>query len=815
MQLVPGCTLASEMQSTYGNTLERPRLYGILYVFLVILTFACEQSPEIDLDEVRHLQEQGRFAETLQPLERLMDESPDEYELNRLYGVALLSTGQPAPAIWPLQKAARSPEGSLEDALNLGRAHFEGGSPEEARGVANEMVERSPELLEARMLRIETNKKLSDHEAALEDLDFILSHRPNDTQTQLQRAEMLLLLDRPEEAEEAVHSAKQVLADSMDDQGSLGRFCAFDATLTFERGGEDQIEQAMEIWQSCLEEYPANPPVVNEAVKFLDAQGEYSAATQALRNAADIPGSPVSFRVALAQRLAALGEHEEAEEYFTDATKQSGGAMVWVPLIEYYGNRHDWPKALSAMETYLEILPKPGDREYVHYADLLIRAEDFETAEQAILQVEKPEFVSLLKGRMLLLQKKPKEALLHLEEGIRLWPDNPVARQLAGEAAERLGDYAAALDAYINSARIDPQNWEVIDWLATYFEAVGQTQPLMQLVQRYSDLKPRDPRGPQLMIEIATWSKRPSTAIASLRKLAQLPGQAEHAIALQASLVALENPERAVNLINASKIDLNAPSGRAALRTYVTNLSKLNRHEEAISTIRAAVRANDSASEVHEIHASALAAADMPSNKIRKSLNRALELEPERASVLSAHGDLSTSMGETQEAIEFYDRASAAAPDIPQPAWSAIRLLNDTDSRSEEIDRRLARLLEIHWYHAGATNLMARRMAVNGGDLEEAQRLARRAIKFSGGAEAMATLGLIHLNRGDAEAAIQPLRESLKLRPDSPSTQYQLARALAQSGDRESARKQFEASLSGPDFPEKAEARAELARLGS
>ena len=814
MQPIPQCTLDLAMKSTHGNTLGTRRLQGILYACLVALAFACEHNPDVDLNEVRQLQEQGRFAETILPLERLLDESPDEYELNRRYGVALLSTGQPAPAIWPLQKAAQSPNGSLEDALNLGRAHFEGGSAEEAQAVASELVERSPELLEARMLRIKINKKLSDHEAALEDLEFILSYLPEDTRAHLQRAEMLLLLDRPDEAEEAVDFAEQVLADSMDAEGSLGRFCAFDATLVFERGGEDQIEQAMEIWQRCLEEYPANPLVVSEAINFLDAHGERGAATQALRNAADIPGSAVSFRVGLAQRLAALGEHEEAEKYFTDATSQPGGAAVWVPLIEYYGNRHDWPKALKAMETYLDTLPQPGDRERVHYADLLIRAGEFDAAEKAILQVEKPEFVSLLTGRMLLLQKRPKEALVHLQDGIRLWPDNAVARQLAGEAAEQLGDYGTALDAYINSARIDSQNWEVIEWLAKYFEAAGQTQPLAQLVQRYADLKPRDPRGHQLMIEIATWSKRPGLAVSSLVALAKLPGMAEQAIALQAHLVALENPKRAVKVVNDSKIDLTAPRSLAVLSEHVTNLATLNRHEEAISITRAAVNTNESASAAHEIHASALAAAGMPSDEVRRSLNRALELEPGRASVLTAHGDLSAAAGETEEAIEYYDRATASAPNVSLPAWSAIRLLDDGNN-SKEVDRRLTLLLGVHWNHAGAASLLARRMALNGDNLEEAQRLARRAVKFSGGADAMATLGLIHLELGDPEAAIGPLRESLSLRPDSPSTRYQFGRALAQSGDREGARKQLEAALAGPDFPEEAKARAELARLDS
>ena len=138
------------------------------------------------------------------------------------------------------------------------------------------------------------------------------------------------------------------------------------------------------------------------------------------------------------------------------------------------------------------------------------------------------------------------------------------------------------------------------------------------------------------------------------------------------------------------------------------------------------------------------------------------------------------------------------------------------DTRSSaNIDARLERLLARHGYHAGAATLLSRRIAAIGVDLERARRLAQRAVMFGGGSDALSTLGWINLERGDPKAAIEPLRRSLQLVPDSPTTHFHLGRALAQTGDQDGARAELNAALASDGFPEESEARAELARLGS
>jgi len=801
-------------RTTYTRT-----TFGLVTWMLVLsIVLACVDESAPTLENVLELHAAQNFARSIPLLEEMLDATPGDRKLNRLYGIALMSIGQPVPAIWPLEKAAEKSDAPLEDVLLLGRAHLAGGSPTDARGVADRLLERAPDLLEARNLRIEANLAVLKHEDALADIDFVLQHRPDDASALVNRANVLLLLERTEDAEEAIAEAREALAASSARTGWAARFCALEATFTFEKGDEGHAERSSESWKSCLDTYPTDALVVSSAVDFFESQQDGQLAMQALQRAAEEAPGNVDFHIALASRLAAAGRHDEAIQELTAATEQPGGLRAWGGLVEFYSQRKQWPEAQSAMKNYLELIRKPSQREFVHYADLLIRAGDLDAAEEAMKNVSAPEMVSLLQGRLLVVRGQPKQALAHLEEGIRLWPDNSVARQLAAEAWEELGNYEKALSEYVEAARVDPSNWEVMERLAVLYEPMKQTQPLTQLLQRHSLSHPDDPRPFRMLIEMSVWSGHPEIAKAALVKLATFPGQKEWVIAKRATLVGQTNANAAIALIEKSGLDLTDPSSAEVLAAYVENLSRVGRNDDAIASSRAAIQAHERFAPFHETHAAALEAAGNSASEVNRALERAIEIAPQRVPTLTALGAQAGKSGRIDDALAFYDRASEAAPDDPDPAWSAIELLAARSTGSgidAELDARLERLVARHGYHPRASALLARRLALRGANLERARNLARRSVFFGGDAEALNTLGWINLERGAPQAAIPVLRRSLKLSPSSPTTQFLLGQALARSGDVDGARASLEAALASKGFPEEAEARAELARLGS
>ena len=68
-------------------------------------------------------------------------------------------------------------------------------------------------------------------------------------------------------------------------------------------------------------------------------------------------------------------------------------------------------------------------------------------------------------------------------------------------------------------------------------------------------------------------------------------------------------------------------------------------------------------------------------------------------------------------------------------------------ARDANVEQRAERLLDAHGYHAGAAELLARRLVARDADLDRAFELAQRAVRFGGGPEALETLGQIERER--------------------------------------------------------------------
>lgn len=800
------------IQTSSSNPVARgARFLPIILALALALGFAACSDPDPTIESVRALHEEQRYAESIEPLEALLLAQPGEREALQLYGTALLASGEPALAIWPLKKLAESPEATVEERTLLARAHLAGGSSEDALVAAARVLEEHPNLLEALQISIEANERLKRYEDALAHAETILGYEPEQPGALTKRAALLLLLERTEEAEAAIADVKKFAATTDGPSPWTGRLCAIDATFIYEKREDDYLVRAREAWEDCAEQFPTDGLVVPEAIGFFDSLGDRDRGTEILRQALEAAPESVDFQIGLGQRLLGMGDFEEGERLLLEATEQPGGEQALQVLLEYYDARRDFAKARGVAEKMMALVDPPPLPLRLSYADLLIRARDFDAARLAIDEIEEPEFRSLLEGRLLLDMGKPRQALEQLDAGIRLWPSNSTARQLAAEAAEQLGDFDRAIAEYKEAVRADTNNLEALDKLARYQKAIGNAGMLRQLLGVYVRDNPGDPRGYRRWLELLRWSA-PKSAMEPIRRLGQLPGHLAEAVAAGAALRENE-PAEALAYIEKHEVDLLAPTSREVLAEWAKSQSKLGQHAAALAKVDAAIAAHPDVAALHVIRADALAAAARPSETVRASLDRALALAPAYVPALVATARLNAAAGEVDRALEFYDRALAAAPADDEVAWSAIELLV-AQGRDEGVERRARKLLRAHPYHADAAHLLARRMVARGDELDRARDFARRAVRFGGGPEARVTLGWIEIERGKIDAAIELLRAAVEADPNAQTAQYHLGRALARSGDGEAARSAFEKALTGEAFPEAEAARAELARLG-
>jgi predicted Zn-dependent protease len=777
---------------------------------VVLAALACGSDPEARLEEIRGQQEIGEFAASIAPLRELLEASPDDPELNHLYGVALLGVGRPELAIWPLRKAAQEPDRAIEDGLLLSRALLRGGSAADAVQEALRVLELAPDRVDVARLLLEARLDARQNEAALEAAALVLALAPDDPEGLMGRLGAFLALDRAEEAEQALAAFGEAVEDLPDESPWHPRFCAGRATFAKEKGEAEAAEAA---WEECLEAFPGEEVVVFTAMEFFTERANHARALEILRSAHEAKPTHLGFVEALANRLGAAGQIEEAERLLRRAAMRDGGKdpNAWLLLVRYHERRDEVTQARDALAQGMRLMDEAPVTMVAAYVDLLIRAGDLDEAEELIPQFEpSPVMQNMLRGRLLLARGQPAEALEVLDEGIRLWPDHSVAHWLAGTAAEQLGDFERAVREYGEAMRNDPRNRGAVLSLLRLLEGLGLDEDGLVVLSRSQRRHPNDVEMLVQGIRIGHRAGARQVVEQAAQRLSALPGGRSVVVAEFAAIRAADGgPSAGAEAIRAALLDLTHPRNGPALSPLVKYLVAAGRSAEALEATQAALAAHPDEALFHELHGRALRGAG-EAEAAQGALQRALELEPERAPALAQLAALAAEQGDRDAAIALYDRAVLADPEDASYAWDAIALLSATDDAAE-LERRLEALLLRHPTHAAAAALLARQLRER--DPERALALALRAVRLRGGPDALDTLGRIQLTRGDAASAARSLAASVRLRPDSPSSQYWLGRALAATDDAEGARRAFEASLAQGAFPEREAAQAELARL--
>jgi len=716
-----------------------------------------------------------------------------------------------ALAIWSLNEAAQDPDRAIDDGILLVHAILDGGSPEDAAAAASQVLELAPDRVDVMRLLIAAQLKARQNEEVLVGVERLLELKPGDSGALISRLVALLTLDRVDDAEAALEDVSEAIENLESGYEWEPRVCGGTATFMKEKGDREAAER---LWNDCLEQFPAEEMIVFGAVEFFNEIAQPKRATEIMRLAVEANPTHMAFIQALAHRLSLAGETEEAERLLLAATEDGlNDRQAWFTLADYREERGEHAKAAEAMANGLELMGAIPPLQLAEYVDLLIRAGYYDKAEEILPEFDgDPVIGNLLRGRLLVVRGKPREALEALDAGLRLWPDNSAARQLVAEASEQLGDYGRAANEYVEALRAEPGSRDAMFSLLRLLEALGRDQEAAVILERYWRERPRDAESFVQAIRFANRADQQWRVDYAVRRLGEMPGQRAAALAEVAAIRASrQGPVAGADFLRKSKLDLTRPINAPALQAFVEYLAAEGKASEALSTADAAVTAYPDFSPFHEVRADALRAGGEP-DRAREALDRALALEPERATAIAKLASLAAERGDQRAAIALYDRASESDSDTSDYAWQAIRLLVAVGEQAE-VERRLEALLISDALHAEAASLRAGQLIES--DLERARIFARRAVRLRGGADALEVLGRIYLTSGDTEQAAKALGRAIELQPDRPSSHYWLGMALSATGDEAGARRELDAALAAGDFPERDEAQAELGRLSA
>jgi tetratricopeptide (TPR) repeat protein len=787
-----------------------PRALIALLLAWTAAPAGCGPSTPERLAEVRALHAEGRAGETIGALHEILEGSPDDAEALYLLGVALLANRQPTPALFPLARAAGSPELAARAGPTLCRALQHTMNHEAALRVADAAVAAGADPTELASCRLEALEGLRDWEAALAEADRVLDEVPNDLQASVTRAASLASLER---RPEAIASWKRVeeLANSAGRLELAARACV--ESSGFERSeAEPPASDAAVLarLEACVERHPGQPIVYATLRDLHESAGRVEEGAEALRSAvADDPAS-LPARVELAAYLARIDRPDDAERALLEATRDLPGPAPWEALAEHRRTTGDLTGAVSALRSARE---QAGDNALIAFklADLLVDVGELDEARVLGESLPSPAQRSLIRARLSFERREYRRALDELEQGLLQWPDNWGARALAGRAAAELGDFDRALAEYREAMRLDPGRVETALLASQLAVAEGRNDEAFLFATQHLAHGDSTVEMLGIAIRAARAAGRERWAQAVRARLREEHGAAALAIEDAREANRAGDPERAAEIVASAGLALHEPANAAALFELIEALIAAGQAERALGVATGARRAAPERSCLRavegrvQLELGRLAAAE-------QSFQAAGEGDASCALASEGLAAIAVRAGRLEQALELLEQALRAQPTHVAAAYRAAQVALALE-RFEEAERRLREVLRLEPGHAGAANDLAWLLAERGRDLDNALALAERSLRLAPSSRVYDTLGTVRLRRGELDQAIELLRAGVEAHPDEPQLRYRLGVALASARQSASAVDALEAALSMGHFGDAEQARTLLASL--
>ena len=789
----------------------RACLVVTLCLLLTALTTACQYDRESRLAEVRALHAAGQFQESIAPLRVLLTAEPEHAEANYRLGVALVQTGRPSLAIWPLQKAAQSQELQIPAGLMLASTLLASDSFEESIRATDAVLAAEPDHLGALYTRARANIGIGRPDEALVDVDHALQLRPDDFTASTLKVAALVDLERVDEAL-ALHVELKQSSEAAGDEDSAARACT---VLGRFYASQDQIDHASETILGCIEKYPTHPFVQQYASDFFTAIQKPDEAVQIWRSAVANAPEDIALRSKLASMLLDTEQHEAAEAVYQETVELFDTSQAWQLLGVFYRRTGRTTEARESIEKALERTKGAPAVLRFALADILVTEGDYARAEEIASSMKEPSYRSLIRGSVKLAMGNPKGALQLLESGLRLWPNNAGARYLAGQAALQMGDLERALAEYREATRISDSQTNAALAMARIYYSLHKYQAAQQFAERHIQNRPFG-NGDAYVIAIRAAAAQENWATAQnlLSKLGTREDAVNLAVVEHAGVMRTkEGPEAAIKSVESSALDLTDSANVMSLTSVAMDMIALGQKNEALARVDEALAKDATNPQLLDLRSRLLARMGRDEEALA-AVSKALEAAGDFAPALEVRAQYAEQAGKFQEALADFDRAAKADPENPEYAYRAARLAMQLDN-PDDAARRLRKVVSLSPGHVAATNDLAWHLAEEGKELDLALDLANRAIQLERGLQTLDTLGWVQLKRGDVNAALTSFEAALEDQPDAPSVRYRLALALAQKGDSQGARENLARALSMDAFPEVQAAKAELARLES
>lgn len=666
--------------------------------------------------------------------------------------------------------------------------------------ILNEIVKKSPDLIEPRLLLAAALNQLDNTTGAIDQLNAASSLKPGNLSIKLELARLRL-------ADGDVSSARseieQILADPDLDKRQQAQVASLLAQL-----GDTQ--QAMELLESQGEPSLLLAELYIRRSRIQDAQRQYQ---QLMEN--PTPQVVQSY----ANLLGATGRVDEGLNVMAHLkTMDLKPGVVDLLYGEFYRRYISPEQALKHYQAAAESMPE-SQMPWLTMLDIHVQAGDYEKViqinEQAKQAIPGNKIFNLIDTQRDLLKTAVEiERLRPLVQAVLHDAANRDAALVVLRTIKQASDESQSMVQAMLSIskladkhpRFKPLQLLLVDTYAT----VGRYDDAIALATRAMEAFPNDDdsakRAARLLGRVSRWDEALAVARQWRERSLNQPVEADMMIAQ--ALLRLDQPQQALNQISRyQNVAMNNPTqlpGVVAMQAE--GLIAMNRVDEASNILKPLIPTHPrwrslwmqlAMSNIEEAQRSA------------EWLERAEKVIPqqsiqERITLANNWFQLGNRTNNSQYRSQGVEQLKALAymSDASADAIVAYAILAYQLGDLNQAEKEYRRALKIKPDHPTAQNNLAILIADRHGDLEEALQYAQGVVETN---PKMATfhdtLAHVYSARGEYDKAVESLNKALELEPESIEWRVNLAEAHRGKGDLDAARDVVEEiDTLSPDF---------------
>ncbi len=352
---------------------------------------------------------QNKLTEALQTIDRALALNSEDAEFSQIKGTVLTRLGKIDEAIEALKKSLQNNPNNYQSQNLMGHLNYQAGNRDEAFNHFNMALKIDADRVDAQINLIRIMMDEGDVERAIKKLGHMEKQFPNDPTVKMTMGQALIENQAYSFAEKYFEKVREILPEY-----SLARLYLGIAKLY---NGDDPLAQKIIIGYN--QKYPNIKEGLAAMGLMFFKQQHFKAAHDFLNAALKEGPAALSWRKVLAESKVALGQMDDAVEFYQDLTKKYNNPNHRLRLAELLEMNQSFE---LAMLHYGKI-----DKTDVKYVSALLglarchlRQEDYQNTEQVCktlleLHQQSPEAMLLLVNA-LLFQDKTEEAIESLEK---------------------------------------------------------------------------------------------------------------------------------------------------------------------------------------------------------------------------------------------------------------------------------------------------------------------------------------------------------------------------------------------------------------